>query len=351
MIEDPDVIFVDFDELFENGAFDEVLEGPQYDDAALLKLLEDIPKDLREPALSASGGSQKRKRGPQPKAMTREQFYKIRPKMPRISKADPRRSYAAGFAAAYNSCDFDKIWEYVSTHCTKDVLFIHRWVGSEQYLNFPSYLEIRGIESVAEYWFSRCVIVPDLVVELKETKLFVRSDGLSTVLSSFTIVCTRLYDGIVSDSLICRPAIDSDLASGANSEMKDSGEMLDSDGTRSRSNTTTTNADEVKPELINSRVMEKLEYILMRCEPVDPKKISIVPAKRKFSEDATSTESMLSAASQPKSSPPPPPPAADAPPRKRMPLDTAITLLGTVTLHINKDQKIRQIELTFALKQ
>jgi len=27
MIEDPDVIFVDFDELFENGAFDDVLEG------------------------------------------------------------------------------------------------------------------------------------------------------------------------------------------------------------------------------------------------------------------------------------------------------------------------------------
>jgi len=299
--------------------------------------------------------------------MTREQFYKIRPKMPRISKADPRRSYAAGFAAAYNSCDFDKIWEYVSTYCTKDVLFIHRWVGSEQYLNFPACLEIRGIESVAEYWFSRCVIVPDLVVELKETKLFVRSDGLSTVLSSFTIVCTRLYDGIVSDSLICRPAVDSDLTSGSTIDLKGNtisggsvisggGEMLDADGNRSRSNTATTDMDDFKPELINSRVMEKLEYILMRCEPIDPKKISIVPSKRKYSEDGISTESMLSAASQPKSLSPStssssPPPSSSNGPRKRMPLDTAITLLGTVTLHINKDQKIRQIELTFALKQ
>ena len=294
------------------------------------------------------------------KPLTKEQFYKIRPKVPRISKGDPRRLYAAAFGDAYNSCDFDKIWEFVSTYCAKDVLFVHRWVGTELYLNFPKYLEVRGIESVAEYWFSRCLVAPDLVLELKETKLYVRSDGISTVLSSFTIVCTRLYDGEISDSIICRPAVDADLqrdqrgygsGGGNNSGGESDGEFIVSSLSRHNSEDLTVgNGGSGKPEEICNRVLEKVERILCKVEP-PPKRRTI--GKRKMSDDSltdvdinssgmngsgASSESTFVNSTSSSS-------------RKRMPKDTSITLLGTVTLHLNEDFKIRQIELNFALQQ
>lgn len=277
----------------------------------------------------------RRERKP-PKIMTREQFYKIRPKVPRISKTDRRRFYAAAFAEAYNSCDFDKIWEFVSTYCTKDVLFVHRWVGSELYLNFPKYLEIRGIESVVEYWFSRCMIVPDLVFELKETKLYVRSDGISTVLSSFSIVCTRLYDGEISDSIICRPAVDS--------ESNDQN-------------------DEERAEQICNRVFDKLKQILLHHtanEKSNNNSQSAIESdssskKRKLASDDeridlfANEDMKIIGVQAPVSSPDL---LVVAPsPRKRMPKHTSITLQGTVTLHLNLDHKIRQVDLTFALQQ
>ena len=282
--------------------------------------------------------------------MTREQFYKIRPKVPRISKGDPRRLYAAAFGDAYNSCDFDKIWEFVSTYCAKDVLFVHRWVGTELYLNFPKYLEVRGIESVAEYWFSRCLVAPDLVLELKETKLYVRSDGISTVLSSFTIVCTRLYDGEISDSIICRPASDN------YSEI-------------------TKQNEEERAEQICNRVFDKLKQILLlhtATEKSSNVSLSSSSSTAMLSTGKLDTESdsnkrrrmdyaneridlfanedMRNIGVQAPTTSPSlygSLPAA----RKRMPKHTSITLQGTVTLHLNVDHKIRQMDLTFALQQ
>ena len=233
--------------------------------------------------------------------------------MPRISKSDPRRLLATKFAEAYNSCDFDTIWEFVSSHSTKDVVFVHKWVGEETYTNFPPHLEIRSVENVAEYWFSRCVIVPDLVVELKDTKLYVRSDGLSTVLSSFHINCTRLYDGHVSDSLICKPV-----------EGAENGEAKSVDEFDSAS------SEDSVPDLINDRVLEKLDIILLNCTPP--------PRRRKRSlenADSTSVDGLTN---------------GKVSERKIIPSGTAITLLGTITLQLNQDQKIKQFELTFALK-
>jgi hypothetical protein len=286
----------------------------------------DSPKDFGNELMQESTGSSK--------TMTREQFYKIRPKLPRISKTDPRRLYAAAFGDAYNSCDFEEIWDFVSNYCTKDVLFIHRWVGTELYLNFPKYLEVRGIESVAEYWYSRCLVAPDLVLENKETKLYVRSDGISTVLSSFTIVCTRLYDGEISDSIICRPADDA-----AGLAVRNSSASGESDEDR---NSPTLNETQSRPEDIYNRVWKKVDRILCRVEP-PPKRRALSMSKTPEEEEAISistatTCATISSTEQPSH-------------RKRMPKDQSITLLGTVTLHLNVDFKIRQIELNFALQQ
>ena len=330
--------------------------------------------------------------------LTRQQFYKMRPKAPRISKHDPRRAYASAFAAAYNSCDFDHIWEFVTTYCTKDILFVTRWVGSELYVNFPKYLEVRGIESVSEYWFSRCIIVPDYILELKETKLYVRSDGISTVLTSFTILATRLYDGEISDSIICRPASDQNFATTAPAVVE-LGEIVDNesdniapaaiavvdsehhappviknpngngqDGSGIESGYESEEAERV--EKICNRVFDKLKKILVQHTAIEKRKATTgstttdptnsntegekddSDCKRRKVEDSTdgridlfahegmagevgSSTVMNSAAT----------------PRKRLPSNKSITLLGTATLHLNVDHKIHQMDLTFSLQE
>ncbi len=268
--------------------------------------------------------------------MTREQFYKICPKMPKIGKADPRRQYAAAFAAAYNSCDFDKIWEFISTHSAPDAVFVHRWVGKEQYLNFPTLLSITGWENIAEYWFSRCVIVPDLVVELKETKLYVRSDGYSTVLSSFTINCTRLYDGVVSHSLIVQKAATTGESS-KSSELPPSIQEPEN-------GTTSHTSDEAKAEVISDRVMDKLDRILLNSD------LPPVKGKRKLSlKRKASDESLISEPVTPSTV------VSDSPGialnKKVIPSGTGITLLGTMTMQLNQEQKVKHYDMTFALKQ
>lgn len=328
MLEDQDVIFVDFDDLFDPKLFEEQMSA-HLDDEHLLKLLGEAEQEEnnQQPL--------KKKRGPHPKLMTREQFYKIRPKMPKIPKADPRRQYAAAFAEAYNSCDFDKIWEFISTHSTPDAVFVHRWVGKEQYLNFPTFLSIKGWENISEYWFSRCVIVPDLVVELKETKLYVRSDGFSTVLSSFTINCTRLYDGLISHSLIVQAA--AEIGDTTDNETRSVVEDSES-GSRS--------SDESKVEIIPDRVMEKFDRILLGCEPLPGKKKN---NKRKMSDEFSITSEPVT------------PMVAtttikhDSPEitlnKKVIPSGTGITLLGTITMQLDQESKVKHYEMTFALKQ
>lgn len=432
MLEDSDVIFVDFDVLFENKAIGSTLDGDQYDDS-LLQLLED--NQPNPPNADGSAPPAKKKRGPQPKAMTREHFYKIRPKVPKISKSDPRRNYATLFAAAYNSCDFEKIWEFIADYATKDIRFIQKWVGDEEYFNFPSYFEVRGSEAAVEYWFSRCVIVPDLVLELKETKLYVRSDGVSTVLSSCVFGCTRMYDGIISESLICRPPETTVIASAAaenavlipRSGEEDNNSLGHVDSNVSTGAATHSNSIGVDDaaaggemsvemaEIINGRVMGKLELILLHSRP-PPVKFSsrLSRLQQRQQQTAASNSAAISVPSLPLASNFKPEsgskrklasnegidgnnnansgncssssegaendlsdsftgnsgPLLNIPSasqfskpssngggaqgkkeKKLFPRDQAITVLGTVALHLNKEHKIRQIELTFALKQ
>jgi hypothetical protein len=289
------------------------------------------------------------------KLITKEQYYKIRPKVPRICKNDPRRLYATAFSDAYNSCDFDKIWEFMSTYCTKDVLMINRWVGAEVYLNFPKYLEVKGTESVAEYWFGRCLVAPDLVLELKETKLYVRSDGISTVLSSFSGVSTRLYDGEISDSIFCRSAVDADLRNEQHHELSQYGRNREdiyrgseSEGDIPKSRQTSGDSSSVgsnsNPEDIYNRVLKKMYGILCQVQPPQKRRTAY---KRKIGgESSVDPNTNLDITYQDNHMTSLPSTSA----RKRLPQDTSVFLVGTITLHLNKDNKIRQIDLSFALQ-
>ncbi len=379
--------------------------------------------------------------------MSREQFYKIRPKIPKIPKHDPRRLYATYFAKAYNSCDFQQIWDFLMNYCTTDILFIQRWVGDENYFNFPKYLEVREIAKIAEYWFSRCVIIPDVVCTLKETKLYVRSDGLSTVLSSFSISCTRLYDGEVSDAIVCQSFIHESkrkktspsslekkegLPTIIPNESQNSSSSLQSSGIDSekrffsteellkipqslRPLTKSTSEEQITaaalqakesiqndpsqqspisyepPEQISNRVFEKMKTILLahmaneRKELIeraqqDTEHTSYESLRKKIEEEKIildqqqekirlfEDESMFhlhfitsdeddndddeeeyeegeiegdNSEKKKKT-------------KKRkllFPKDRSVTILGTLTLHLNQDYKIRQLEITFALRK
>ncbi len=274
----------------------------------------------------------------QPFIMSRGQFYRMRPKPPRISKTDPRRAYAGAFAAAYNSSDFDEIWAFVNTYCTQDILFVTRWVGSELYVNFPRYLEVRGIESVSEYWFSRCIIVPDYILELKETKLFVRSDGISTVLTSFTILATRLYDGEISDAIICQPATDVlPIATTSKSESQAAEPTKVEEGIVPHEPTP---EDIERADRIYNRVFDKLKSILVQQTKLDKQtqKSGTVSQDNRvdlFAKDGNKETTV-------------PEPSSG---RKRLPSNKSITLYGTATLHLNVDHKIHQMDLTFSLEE
>lgn len=272
--------------------------------------------------------------------------------MPKIAKSDPRRMLAQKFVEAYNSCDFDTIYDFVFENSIDDVLFINRWVGEEQYLNFPSYLEVRGIDNVAEYWFSRCVITPDLVIELRETKLYARSDGLSTIRCSFQAYCTRLYDGVISDSLICEPALKSKKLESAIKT-----EEVSSASTEPKSN----------PTVLHDRVMEKFVKILLHCEPipqqrrkrayeeaghVDDQKqhntnesteVSVTKELKTDQAIAPSNTAISSVSSGSNNE------DRNTVVKKLLPRGQSLTLLGTITMQLNKEQKIKQYEVTFAI--
>jgi hypothetical protein len=277
--------------------------------------------------------SYKAKNNPGPKPMTKEQFYKIRPKLPRIKKGDPRRDYGAAYADAYNSCDFDEIWSFLDEHCVPDFTFIQQWVGTEQYLNFPAHLEIKGIDAVAEYWFSRCLLAPDLALQLKVTKLFVRSDGLSTVASSFSIQCTRLFDGELSDSLIRTVATQA-----PHSEPVISAPVVE---TSDASVTSIDAPSDQKLDEICNRAIEKVDKFLLQSAP-EHDQLTTLKRKRKRhdsldSEEDSSKTSVKSIKS-------------DTHERKRMPKDKTITLQGNVTMHLNEAHKIYRMEVSFALQ-
>lgn len=260
------------------------------------------------------------------KPMTKEQFYKIRPKMPRINKSDPRRGYAAAYAEAYNSCDFDVIHSFLSDHCSADFVFVQKWVGSEQYLNFPMNLEIKGVDAAAEYWFSRCLLAPDLALQLKVTKLFVRSDGLSSVASSFTILCTRIFDGELTDDLIRTVANETEtMIEPSSSESS----------TSSLASAVKYSSSDEKLDTICNRAIEKVERALLKSTPAhDP--VFSLKRKRKRQDSMDSDSDHHG--------------AIDALGRKRMPKDKTITLLGNVTMNLNEEKKIYRMEVSFALK-
>lgn len=332
---DCDVVYVDFDELFHGEDMEIRPQTGYVDDGHLIAHYMSENGSVSESDMVQAYNSNTAISGRSgPKPMTKEQFYKIRPKMPRINKSDPRRNYAAAYADAYNSCDFDVIWNFLNEHCVKDFTFIQKWVGAEQYLNFPLHLEIKGVDAAAEYWFSRCLLAPDLALSLKVTKLFVRSDGLSTVASSFIILCTRLFDGELSDSLIRTVASQPSITDATSSTVTSDASTMSNDS-----------ADE-KLDVICNRAIEKVDRILLQSAPAHDPNFSL-KRKRKRHDSMDSDGDSQSESQTPR----PHMNHHHSNGRKRMPKDKTITLLGNVTMSVNEDKKIYRMEVSFALQQ
>ncbi len=262
-------------------------------------------------SLLSSQHPAKKRRGRRPKdsTSTTTKTSSSTSKLPKIAKNDPRRQYATDFAQNLNTADFDKILEFISSHSTNEAVFIHRWVGKTQYLNFPIFLSISGWDNIAEYLFSRCIFAPDFIFQLKETKLYVRSDGFSTVISSFTIPCTRLYDSTLSHTLIIR-----DAPSEAPKPVTLPVPPVES---------TESKSDSV------SRVLGKLEHILVNSEPIKGK-------KRKSPDEPVIEPAPVIEVSGGK---------------KALPCGASIVLIGTLTMQLNKEGKVKHYEMSYTLDE
>lgn len=203
-------------------------------------------------------------------------------------------------------------------------MWINRWAGKELYMNYPKYLQVRGLDKVAEYWFSRCLLTPDLIMELKETKLYVRSDGYSTIRSSFIGYCTRLYDTKVSDALQNDAGIMKEKEDPKELEAYQHGEI-----------TIPASEIETDPEVVHDRVMNKFVTILLNSEPMPRRKKRTLEEHQQQQEDDPSTPFSITSEED----------------KKVLPRGTSITLLGSITLQLDLQQKIKIIEVAFALKK
>lgn len=334
------------------------------------------------------------------KRISREQFYKIRPKIPKIHKTDIRRTYAAAYADAYNSCDFDTIWDFLSSHCVRNIVFAQKWSGADQYTNFPRHLELVGKENVAEYWFSRCLLVPDLAMQLTDTKLYVRSDGLSTVASAFSIRGTRMYDGEISDAIICQTNVEGggtpqyglqslfpqaicDPQHGSTTDRSQSGPddtiRLSSSDRQDDDEEAAEEEDAERAEIIYQRALAKADAVikqnlipqvlkksvLSRASRVpvhsskkrrkleNPNPVPTLPPSMSSMSLSTTPQQaegipmvtpFNNQQSQSQSQPFFPPGS-----RKRLPTDRSLDFTGSFTMQLNTDCKIHRVEITFAL--
>lgn len=137
--------------------------------------------------------SRKRKRNTQSK-----------PRKPTVDKNDPRRFLITEILEAYNSSDINTIWRFLQTRATEDVVL--RMLADGDVSGLMPALQktpvVCGREQVCEYWYAHTVAIPDDVMVAEETKLYVRSDGTGTLMSSVSVSGAPVLNNDVIDGML-----------------------------------------------------------------------------------------------------------------------------------------------------
>lgn len=135
----------------------------------------------------------------------RGDYYKRMPRKPKFFQEDFRRSFASAFVNTYNSGNFDMIWGFMKHYFQPNFTFEQSWGTSKLVAKqFPPERTVHGLERGIIHWYTRCLLMPDLVVTAKKTTVTIRSDGSTLIEMQYNLTATLLstvdaYDVIFSD--------------------------------------------------------------------------------------------------------------------------------------------------------
>ena len=97
-----------------------------------------------------------------------------------ITKNDKRKHYAERFAQLINTTDFNGLWQTIQELTTED--FVHTETFVQYVPVYDMYSEYRGQKQYYNYICACMAGIPDLVVTITYSKLYLRSDGTSYLL-------------------------------------------------------------------------------------------------------------------------------------------------------------------------
>lgn len=124
---------------------------------------------------------------PKSKAMSNKKFTR---KL--LTDRDIRTRFASIFGDAFNN--FDKMYfgQLLKSYCETDLLVIYEYVGVNPY-NSPSYMEVRGYETVVTFWDGILTAIPDSLFEIHSTKYKILPNDFTSIVCTFSFVGTKMY--------------------------------------------------------------------------------------------------------------------------------------------------------------
>jgi hypothetical protein len=109
-----------------------------------------------------------------------------------LSDDDIRTKYARIFCEIFNDFERESFSAIVRNYCEPDLLVIYEFVGDNPY-GGPSYIEVRGLDTVVLFWDSVLKTIPDALFVIHATKYKVLPNSYISIVCSFTFRGTKVY--------------------------------------------------------------------------------------------------------------------------------------------------------------
>jgi hypothetical protein len=109
-----------------------------------------------------------------------------------LSDDDIRTKYARIFCEIFNDFERESFSAIVQNYCEPELLVIYEFVGDNPY-GGPSYIEVRGLDTVVMFWDNVLKTIPDALFVIHATKYKVLPNGFTSIVCSFTFKGTKVY--------------------------------------------------------------------------------------------------------------------------------------------------------------
>lgn len=125
--------------------------------------------------------SKKRKQLKPAEPISRMDFYRKMPRMPRLLKSDNRRHYGHALINVFNTTDWITNWQFFSKYFQADFETTYSVSTGGANCSLIPFAKFNGVPQVMEYFFLHTLVAPDLCLLPKNTTVSVRSDQMSKI--------------------------------------------------------------------------------------------------------------------------------------------------------------------------